>query len=62
MTLLTAAYAVLFYLATGVFVIGVALKIRSYASSPGPIENCHHPGAHHVGRRRLANGARSGVF
>lgn len=38
MTLLTAAYAVLFYLATGVFVIGVALKIRSYARAPAPLK------------------------
>ena len=38
MTLLTVAYAVLFYLATGVFVIGVALKIRSYARAPAPLK------------------------
>ncbi len=38
MTLLTIFYAVLFYIATGVLVIGVAAKIRSYAKVPAPLK------------------------
>ena len=38
MSLLTIAYAVLFYFATGVFVIGVARKIRIYARTPSPLK------------------------
>lgn len=38
MTLLTIFYTVLFYFATGVFVIGLALKIRRYASTPAPLK------------------------
>ena len=38
MSLLTIFYAVLFYGASGVFVIGVALKIRSYAKTPAPLK------------------------
>ena len=38
MTLLTIFYTVLFYFATGVFVIGLALKIRSYARTPAPLK------------------------
>ncbi len=37
MSLLTILYSALFYLATGVFVIGLALKIRSYAKTPAPL-------------------------
>jgi len=37
MSLLTIFYSALFYLATGVFVIGLALKIRSYAKTPAPL-------------------------
>ena len=37
MSLLTIIYSALFYLATGVFVIGLALKIRSYAKTPAPL-------------------------
>jgi nitrate reductase gamma subunit len=37
MSLLTIFYSALFYLATGVFVIGVGLKIRSYAKTPAPL-------------------------
>jgi len=37
MSLLTSFYSALFYLATGVFVIGVGLKIRSYAKTPAPL-------------------------
>jgi nitrate reductase gamma subunit len=38
MTLLTIFYTALFYFATGVFVIGLALKIRSYAKTPAPLK------------------------
>jgi nitrate reductase gamma subunit len=38
MSLLTLLYSALFYLATGVFVIGVGLKIRSYAKAPAPLK------------------------
>jgi nitrate reductase gamma subunit len=38
MTLLTIFYTVLFYFATGVFAIGLALKIRSYAKTPAPLK------------------------
>jgi nitrate reductase gamma subunit len=38
MTLLTIFYTVLFYFATGVFVIGLAVKIRSYAKTPAPLK------------------------
>ncbi len=38
MTLLTIFYTVLFYVATGVFVIGLALKISSYARTPAPLK------------------------
>jgi nitrate reductase gamma subunit len=38
MSLLTIIYSALFYLATGVFVVGLALKIRSYAKTPAPLK------------------------
>lgn len=38
MSLLTVLYALLFYVATGVLVVGVALKIRSYARTPAPLK------------------------
>jgi nitrate reductase gamma subunit len=38
MTLLTIFYTLLFYFATGVFVIGLVLKIRSYAKAPAPLK------------------------
>lgn len=38
MSLLTIFYALLFYVATLVLVVGVALKIRSYASTPAPLK------------------------
>ena len=38
MTLLTIFYTVLFYFATGVFVIGLAVEIRSYAKTPAPLK------------------------
>jgi len=38
MSLLTIFYALLFYLATLVLVVGVALKIRSYARTPAPLK------------------------
>lgn len=38
MTLLTIFYTVLFYFATGVFAIGLVLKIRSYAKTPAPLK------------------------
>jgi len=37
MTALSIAYAVLFYAATAILVVGVALKIRSYARTPAPL-------------------------
>jgi len=37
MTALSIAYAALFYAATAILVVGVALKIRSYASTPAPL-------------------------
>jgi nitrate reductase gamma subunit len=37
MTLLSIAYAALFYAATAILVVGVALKIRSYARTPAPL-------------------------
>ena len=37
MSALSLAYAALFYAATAIFVIGVGLKIRSYASTPAPL-------------------------
>ncbi|MDD2811189.1 respiratory nitrate reductase subunit gamma [Rhodoferax sp.] len=38
MTLLTIAYAVLFYVATIVFVVGLTRKIRIYATTPAPLK------------------------
>jgi nitrate reductase gamma subunit len=38
MSTLTILYAALFYVAAGVFVIGVGLKIRAYAKSPAPLK------------------------
>ncbi len=38
MTALSIAYAALFYVATAVFVIGLALKIRGYARTPAPLK------------------------
>jgi nitrate reductase gamma subunit len=38
MSLLTIFYTVLFYVASLVFVVGVALKIRSYAKTPAPLK------------------------
>jgi nitrate reductase gamma subunit len=38
MSMLTIAYAVLFYIAALVFVVGVARKIRSYARTPAPLK------------------------
>ncbi|MBK7276231.1 MAG: respiratory nitrate reductase subunit gamma [Betaproteobacteria bacterium] len=37
MTVLSIAYAALFYAATAILVVGVALKIRSYAGTPAPL-------------------------
>jgi len=37
MTALSIAYAALFYAATAILVVGVALKIRSYARTPAPL-------------------------
>ncbi len=38
MSLLTIVYALLFYVATLVFVVGLALKIRSYSKTPVPLK------------------------
>jgi nitrate reductase gamma subunit len=38
MSMLTIFYAVLFYTATGVFVVGLARKIRSYLKTPAPLK------------------------
>jgi nitrate reductase gamma subunit len=38
MSILTIAYAALFYIATAVLVVGVALKIRRYAGTPAPLK------------------------
>jgi nitrate reductase gamma subunit len=38
MSLLTILYSALFYLSAGVFVIGLGLKIRSYAKTPAPLK------------------------
>jgi nitrate reductase gamma subunit len=38
MSLLSIAYAALFYVATAVLVVGVALKIRRYAGTPAPLK------------------------
>lgn len=38
MSALTIAYALLFYAATAVLVVGLALKIRSYATTPAPLK------------------------
>ncbi len=38
MSALSLVYAALFYIATAILVIGVALKIRSYASVPAPLK------------------------
>ena len=38
MSLLTVSFALLFYLATAVFVVGVGLKILSYARTPAPLK------------------------
>lgn len=38
MNALTIAYAALFYLATAVLVVGVALKVRRYAGTPAPLK------------------------
>jgi len=37
MTVLSIAYAALFYAATAILVVGVALKLRSYARTPAPL-------------------------
>ena len=37
MSALSIAFAVIFYLATAIFVVGVGLKIRSYAATPAPL-------------------------
>ena len=38
MTALAIGYAVLFYAATAIFVVGVAMKIRVYARAPAPLK------------------------
>jgi len=38
MNALSLAYAALFYIATAIFVVGVSLKIRSYARTPAPLK------------------------
>jgi len=38
MTVLSIAYAALFYAATAILVVGVALKIRSYTRTPAPLK------------------------
>jgi nitrate reductase gamma subunit len=38
MSALTITYAVLFYVATGVFVLGLAYKIKQYAGTPSPLK------------------------
>jgi nitrate reductase gamma subunit len=38
MSALTITYAVLFYVATGVFVLGLAFKINQYARTPAPLK------------------------
>ncbi|HMO45008.1 MAG TPA: respiratory nitrate reductase subunit gamma [Rubrivivax sp.] len=38
MTLLSLAYAALFYAATAVLIVGLALKLRSYAGTPAPLK------------------------
>ncbi|MBE0546385.1 MAG: respiratory nitrate reductase subunit gamma [Rubrivivax sp.] len=38
MTALSIAYAVLFYAATAILIVGVALKIRSYTRTPAPLK------------------------
>ncbi|MEO8122486.1 MAG: respiratory nitrate reductase subunit gamma [Burkholderiales bacterium] len=38
MTALSIAYAALFYLATAIFLVGVAAKIRLYARTPAPLK------------------------
>ena len=38
MSILTVIYALLFYIATAVLVLGVAGKIRSYAKTPAPLK------------------------
>jgi nitrate reductase gamma subunit len=38
MSVLTITYAVLFYVATGVFGLGLAFKIRQYARTPAPLK------------------------
>ncbi len=38
MTALAIGYAVLFYAATAIFVVGVAMKIRVYARTPAPLK------------------------
>jgi len=38
MTALSIAYAALFYAATAILIVGVALKIRSYARTPAPLK------------------------
>jgi nitrate reductase gamma subunit len=38
MSALALAYALLFYVATAIFVVGLALKIRSYTRTPAPLK------------------------
>lgn len=38
MSVLTLVYSVLFYVATAVFVVGLALRIRRYARTPAPLK------------------------
>lgn len=38
MSFLTALYALLFYIATALFIVGLAYKIRQYATTPAPLK------------------------
>jgi nitrate reductase gamma subunit len=59
--MLTIVYAVLFYVATGVFVIGLTRKILSYAKTPAPLKIPTTPAPTTLGGVRLRM-AREVVF
>ena len=57
MSAVTVIYALLFYAATAILVVGVARKITIYAHA-ATTENPHHPGADNAYRGVAADAAR----
>ncbi len=57
MSFLTVVYALLFYAATLIFVVGLALRIRLYARTPAPLKIPTMPAPVTTDRRGHAYGA-----